>query len=517
MSVDAPAGSSLSNPDLAPVPPQQRTWGVWTVAALWVGMAVCIPTYMLAAGLITQGMSWQQAIFTIALGNLIVCVPMVLNAHPGTRYGIPFPVLLRASFGVRGAHIAAVMRALVACGWFGIQTWIGGWAIYTLHSVIFDFQPAGPADVLPVLGLSWGQLGCFLLFWAANVALILFGIDSIKWLERLAAPFLIFVGLGLLLWSVRQAGGLAVVLSPQTVAKVRGPAGGQFEFWKAFWPNLTAMVGFWATLALNIAEFSRYCRRQRDQVLGQLLGLPPTMTLYSFIGVAVTCATVVIFGEAIWDPVALLARFDNVLLVSFALFALTIATLTTNLAANVVAPANAFSNLWPRAIRFRTGALITAVIGVVILPWKLYSDLSNYIFTWLIGYSALLGAIAGVMLADYYLVRRCVLNLDDLYRADGEYAFGGSGFNWRAIVAMLIGILPNVPGFLAQAAGQNADGAPRIDVPDLFDTLYTYAWFVGLAVAGAVHLLLTMVLPPPRVRQPGNAPLSAAGAEPPPR
>jgi len=483
------ADNWLSNEDIAPVPLEKRTWGMWTIAALWVGMSVCIPTYMLAAGLITQGMSWQQAIFTIALGNLIVCIPMVLNAHAGTKYGIPFPVLLRASFGIYGANVAAIMRALVACGWFGIQTWIGGWAIYMIFSVLFGFEPAGPADRIPVLGLSTGQLGCFLLFWAINVAIILFGIQSIKWLENLAAPFLLLVGLVLLFWGVSRGGGFARVLSDETVAKVRGAAATGFDFWKAFWPNLTAMVGYWATLALNIAEFSRYARRQRDQVLGQFLGLPTTMTLYSFVGVAVTCATVVIYGEAIWDPVRLLGRFDNAVLVGFALLVLSIATLTTNLAANVVAPANAFSNLWPQRIDFRTGAMITAVIGIAIFPWRLYSDLGNYIFTWLIGYSALLGAIAGVMLADYYLIRRTRLNADDLYRVDGEYAFGGSGFNWRALVALTAGILPNVPGFLAQAT----NGA--IDVPDVFDTLYTYAWFVGLLIAGGVHVLLTVLFP----------------------
>jgi len=491
--------SPLYNPDIAPVPLEQRTWGVWTIAALWVGMAVCIPTYTLAASLIAeQGMSWQQAVFTIALGNLIVCIPMVLNAHAGTKYGIPFPVLLRASFGTRGANIAAIMRALVACGWFGIQTWIGGAAIYTLHSVIFGFTAATPAEHVRIgafsLGLSGGQLGCFLLFWAVNVGLILFGIQSIKWLENLAAPFLIVVGLVLLAWGVSQGGGFAVVLSDATLAKIRATTVG-FDFWKAFWPSLTAMVGFWATLALNIAEFSRYCRRQRDQVLGQFLGLPPTMTLYSFIGVAVTCATVVIFGEAIWDPVKLLGKFGNPVLVGFALFALTIATLTTNIAANVVAPANAFSNLWPRGINFRTGAVITAIIGIAIMPWRLYNDLAAYIFTWLIGYSALLGAIAGVMLADYFLIRRCQLKLDDLYLKSGEYAYSGSGFNWRALMALVLGILPNVPGFLAQAAGRDAAGRPLLDVPDVLDTLYTYAWFVGLAIAGVAHVILTTAFP----------------------
>ncbi len=490
--------SSLYNEDLAPVPADGRTWGIWNIAALWVGMAVCIPTYTLAAGLIAQGMNWRQALATITLGNLVVLVPMMLNAHAGTRYGVPFPVLLRASFGTLGANIPALMRALVACGWFGIQTWIGGSAIYTLHAVIFNFEPAGPADVLPGLGLSPGQLGCFLLFWALNIAVILAGIESIKWLETLAAPFLLVIGLGLLYWAVSEAGGLSLVLSERTIGHVRGGISSSFEFWRVFWPNLTAMVGFWATLSLNIPDFTRYARRQRDQVLGQLIGLPTTMALYSFIGIAVTSATVIIFGEAIWDPVQLLGRFSSTLTVGLALFALTVATLSTNIAANVVSPANDFSNLWPRRISFKRGGLITGLVGILIMPWKLYTDLSQYIFTWLIGYSALLGAVAGVMLADYYLLRRTRLDVDALYVKNGEYAFGGSGFNWRALTALALGIAVNVPGFLAQASGASIRVAP------IFESLYTYAWFVSLLIAGIFYIILSNAFPPPEAEAGGG-------------
>ncbi len=482
--------SRLFNEDLAPVPMDARSWGMWNIAALWVGMAVCIPTYTLAAGLISQGMTWKQALVTIALGNLIVLIPMVLNAHAGTKYGIPFPVLLRSSFGTLGANVPALMRALVACGWFGIQTWIGGSAIYILHSVIFGFEPAGPEDLIPVIGLSAGQLACFLFFWAINIAVILAGIDTIKWLETLAAPFLLLIGVGILWWGVAEAGGFGVILSDETVSQVRGSLTGEFNFWKAFWPNLTAMVGFWATLSLNIPDFTRYAYSQKDQMLGQLIGLPTTMALYSFIGIAVTCATVVIFGEAIWDPVLLLGRFDSPLVVGFALFVLTIATLSTNIAANVVSPANDFSNLWPKGINFKRGGIITGVIGILIFPWKLYTDLSNYIFTWLIGYSALLGSIAGVMIVDYYIIRRLRLQPEELYRESGAYSFGGRGFNWRALVAVGIGILPNVPGFLAQAS------AGAISAPPFFEALYTYAWFVSLILAGLVHVGLTLAFPP---------------------
>jgi len=475
--------SPLFNDDLAPVDLEHRSWNMWNIAALWVGMAVCIPTYTVAAGLISQGMTWVQAMVTITIGNLIVLAPMVLNAHAGTKYGIPFPVLLRSSYGTFGANIPALMRALVACGWFGIQTWIGGSAIYTLHSVIFDFTPAGPSDMLPVIGLSLGQLSCFIFFWVVNVAVILAGINTIKWLETFSAPFLLLIGLGLLWWGVSNAGGWSQVLSEETVAKVRGDLTGDFNFWTAFWPNLTAMVGFWATLSLNIPDFTRYARNQKDQMLGQLIGLPTTMALYSFIGIAVTSASVIIFGEAIWDPVLLLGKFKEPVVVGFALFALTIATLSTNIAANVVSPANDFSNVAPRKINFKRGGLITAFVGVLIFPWKLYTDLGNYIFTWLIGYSALLGSVAGVMIVDYYLLRRTDIDVNDLYREEGRYTYN-AGVNWRAVWATIIGIIPNIPGFLSQAT----HGA--VAVPAFFTHLYTYAWFVSLAVAGVTYVLL---------------------------
>jgi len=448
-------------------------------------MAVCIPTYTLAAGMISQGMSWKQALATVALGNLVVLLPMIANAHAGTQYGIPFPVLLRASFGTFGANIPALMRAMVAYGWFGIQTWIGGAAIYSLLAALFGFTPAGPGDALPWIGISLGQLGSFFLFWAINVAVIVAGIESIKKLEAFAAPILIALGLGLLAWAVIRAGGFAVVLSETTVSRVRGELPEGFDFWRVFWPNLTAMVGFWATLSLNIPDFSRYARRQKDQVLGQLIGLPTTMTLFSFIGITVTSATVLIFGEAIWDPVQLLSRFPSSIVVVLSLLALTLATLSTNIAANVVSPANDFSNLAPRRINFRRGGMITAAIGALIMPWRLFNDLGAYIFTWLIGYSALLGSIGGVMLVDYFVLRRRRLEVEDLYLPEGAYSYGSRGWNPRAMVAVVLGILPNLPGFLEQASGGGIAVAP------FWRDLYTHAWFVSLGVSAFVYLILS--------------------------
>ncbi|MDP6480121.1 MAG: NCS1 family nucleobase:cation symporter-1 [Phycisphaerales bacterium] len=462
---------SLSNADLAPVPPEQRTWSRWNIAALWIGMAVCIPTYMLAAGMIAAGMTWWQAVLTVLLGNMIVLVPMIANGHGGTKYGVPFPVLARASFGTVGAHIPAIARAVVACGWFGIQTWIGGAAIYSILGALEWIMPATEADILPFLDISIGQFLCFFAFWILHVAIVLTGIESIKWVEAYAAPFLIACGVALLIWAFVAVDDSMALFTSGT-SREEG-----VSFWTIFFPQLTAMVGFWATLSLNIPDFTRYCRSQQDQAAGQLLGLPSTMTLFSFVGIIVTGATVVLYGEAIWDPVALVARMGSPLVVVISMIALLIATLSTNLAANVVSPANGFSNLAPSVIGFRGGAMITAVIGILIMPWRLMTDLSDYIFVWLIGYSALLGPIAGIMLCDYFIVRRTKLNADALYDPKGEYA----GVSTAAMLALVFAVLPNLPGFINAVTA--TAGTEEAFFHAFFDQIYGYAWFIGLPLA----------------------------------
>jgi len=454
--------SALYNEDLAPIPPEKRTWGTYNYASLWVAMSVCIPTYMLASGLIAGGMSWKQAIGTILLGNLIVLAPMILNAHAGTKYGIPFPVYARASFGVRGANVPALLRAVVACGWFGIQTWIGGQAIYSMLQVLW---PAAATHA----GVSWI---CFFAFWLLNMLVVWRGIATIKFLEGIGAPFMLGIGLLLLFWITSKAGGLGPVLS--TPSKFKTTA----EFMRFFIPSLTGMVGFWATVALNIPDFTRYAKSQKAQMVGQALGLPTAMTLYAFIGVAVTSASAVLFGTAIWDPVVLLGRFHQPIIASIALVALVIATLNTNVAANVVSPSNDFSNLNPRLISFRTGGLITGVIGILMMPWKLLTDFNSYIFGWLVGYSGLLGPIAGIMIADYFIVRRSNLKPDELYQRGGAYEYR-SGVNYRAMLALALGIAIALVG---------------LAVPVL-RWLYDYAWFVGFFTSAIAYCLLMRTAP----------------------
>lgn len=442
-------------------------------------MSLCIPTYMLASSLIEGGMNWWQAILTIFLGNTVVLLPMILNGHAGAKYGIPFPVFARASFGVRGANIPAVLRAIVACGWFGIQTWIGGYALFQMFRLWFP----GLETLLAIFPDSWGlQTGpaiTFILFWLLNMYIVHLGVDSIKKLLVFKAFFLPVAALALLFWAISASeGGLGHILSQPSKFATNA------EFWAYFFPGLTGMVGFWATLSLNIPDFTRYAVSQRSQVLGQALALPPAMTLFAFIGVVVTSATTIIFGTTIWDPLVLAGKFDSKMLVSLAMIAVAISTLATNIAANIVSPANDFANLAPSKINFKTGGYITGFIGVLIFPWKLIADPTGYIFTWLIAYSSLLGPVGGIMIADYFFIRAKELNLEHLYKEQGEYTFN-KGFNVAAIIALVLGIVPNVPGFLVKT-----NLMAETVVWPWVSQLYNYAWFVGFIVSGFVYWLL---------------------------
>jgi NCS1 family nucleobase:cation symporter-1 len=470
-----PPDSSLINEDLAPVPQSKRTWGTWNYAALWISMSLCIPTYTMASSMINNGMSWWQAVLTIFIGNAIVLVPMLLNGHAGAKYGIPFPVFARASFGTKGANIPAMLRAVVACGWFGIQTWIGGESLYNL---IRAWNPSLDAVNNTSLFPQPLPLLCFLAFWLLNMFIIYKGVESIRKLLVFKAIFLPVAAIALFCWAVTAAHGLGPILNEPSKFSDTS------SFLHFFFPALTAVVGFWATLSLNIPDFTRYSKSQKAHIKGQAIGLPPSMTLFAFVGVVVTSASAIIYGSPEWDPVKLASRFDSKLMVSFAMIGIIISTLATNIAANIVSPANDFSNLSPKKINFKVGGYITGIIGVLIFPWKLMADPNGYIFTWLIAYSSLLGPIGGILIADYYFIRKRELVVDELYSHKGRYSFT-NGYNSKAVIGLLVGILPNVPGFLLQVKLISA-----MAFPAWISGLYNYAWFVGFFVSGVVYLLL---------------------------
>lgn len=482
------SGSSLFNDDLAPTRLIKRNWTTYNFAALWISMAHCIPTYMMASGLIAAGMTWGQALFTILLGNTIVLIPILLNSHPGTKYGIPFPVFARASYGVYGSNVPAIMRAIVACGWFGIQCWIGGKA---LHTFMRSMWPGWVTALGPeVGGYPISQWVSFLIFWGLNILIIYRGMDLLRKVENWAAPYVLVMTAVLVYWAIDRANGLGPILESGS----HSHGGSGKSFFSIFIPSLTAMIGFWATLSLNMPDFTRFGRSQREQVVGQVVALPTTMTVFAAMGVIITSATFVIYGEAIWDPMDLALKFESRAMVAVAMFTVVIATLAVNIAANVVSPANDFANAFPRWITFRRGGLITGLLGIAMCPWKLLADPSGYIFQWLLGYSGGLGSIAGVLVADYWFIKGGKLDLADLYRADGRYAYGsqlpaseageegaapartkfkGSGTNTIAIVATALGCLFAWIGVVVEP----------------LRPLYDYAWFVGAGVAALVYAI----------------------------
>ena len=438
---------------------------------------MCIPAYTLAASLIESGMSAMQAVTTVFLANAIVLIPMLLIGHAGTKFGIPYAVLARASFGTSGAKLPALMRAIVACGWYGIQTWFGGQLIYTLGGVMLGYPLGG--ENIPGLGINGAQLTCFLAFWAIQFWYIFHGMESIRKLETYTAPLKILICFVLLAWVYDKAGGFGPIWHQPSQFEAGGAKAGQF--WLVFWPSLTAMVGFWATLALNIPDFTRFAKSQKDQVLGQSIGLPVPMALLAMLAVIVTSATVVLYGKAIWDPVDLASKMTGIA-VLIALIILLIDTVSVNLAANLVGPAYDFSALNPKLISYKSGGYITAFIAIAMMPWKILATTQGYIFTWLVGYSALLGPIAGILIVDYYFIRRTELDVDQLYLENGKYSYS-NGWNIAAIIAFVLGVAPNIPGFL-NAAFPNTFS----DVSVFFKSTYTYAWFVGLALASVIYL-----------------------------
>jgi nucleobase:cation symporter-1, NCS1 family len=460
------AGSALYSEDLAPVAVARRTWNTWDFAALWISMAHCIPTYTMASGLVDKGMAWWQALLTIALGNIIVLAPILLNSHPGTKYGIPFPVFARAAYGTVGANLPAIMRAIIACGWFGINAWIGGAALQTFATKLYP----GWHDLLGTMSLA-GKPGfavtqwlAFAVFWGLNILIIYKGMELVRRLERFAAPFVLVMTAVLVVWAIRAAGGLGAIFSSGAHMKEGA------SFFALFIPALTATIGFWSTLSLNMPDFTRYGRSQREQAIGQVVALPSTMTVFAAMGIIITSATYLIYGKTVSDPIELGGMFDNDLVVAIVMFTVVIATLAVNIAANVVSPANDFANAFPRVIDFKRGGLITGVVGVLMMPWELLANSKRYIDGWLLGYSGSLGSIAGVLIIDYWVIRKTELDLPSLYLRDGAYRYS-KGWNVPAVVATLAGCAVALLGAFWQPM--------RI--------IYDWSWFVGFGISAAVY------------------------------
>jgi NCS1 family nucleobase:cation symporter-1 len=459
----------LYNEDLAPVRPDERTWSTYNYLTLWVGMSSQIPTYLVAAGLITLGMNWWQAIGTVALGNALILIPILLNSHVGAKYGIPFPVFVRASYGVFGANLPALMRGAVACGWFGIQCWIGGTAI---NLGIAAIAPGWEDFGGNIGGNPIGMWISFAIFWALHMYIIWKGMDALRRFQTFAAPIVLLFGLGLAAWMIIAADGFGPILSEPGKLNTLG------DFMPVFVPALVGVMALWATLSLNVPDFTRFARNQRSQLIGQAVALPTAMTLFAAIGAIAASGSKVVYGEAIWDPIQLAGKITIAPIEMLAMVAAAIVTLTVNMSANVVSPSYDFANVAPRHITRRTGGLLVGFLGVVSMPWKLLSSPSGFIFDWLGGYGGGMGAIAGVMIVDYWIVRRGTLNVSELFSANGAYRYTG-GWNVRALVATAVGLFVAWGGYVIPA----------------LDGLTDYGWFAGFFAAGFAYWALALAFP----------------------
>ena len=451
------------NPDIAPTQVHERTWNKWHITALWVGMSICVPTYTLG-GVLTAyfGLSVGEALLAILLANIVVLIPLTLNAFAGTKYGIPFPVLLRSSFGILGSNVPCLIRALVACGWFGIQTLFGGLAIHLFLGSVFEGWKS--------LG-GTGEVIGFMIFWALNLWVVLRGAESIKWLETLSAPLLVLVGLGLLVWALPNVSMTELLAQPP-----KRPEGA--SVYGYFFAGLTAMVGFWATLSLNIPDFSRYAKSQKDQILGQIFGLPLTMFLFAALGVVMTAASEKLVGVTVSDPVSLIGHIQSPGWVALAMALIIIATLSTNTAANIVSPTNDFQNIAPKLINRTTAVILTGLVGLALMAHELLKKLGLLVSdvsletvysNWLLGYSSLLGPIAGIMVVDYFIIRQQKLDLAGLYR-DGVYP----AWHWNGVIAF------GVPVVLTLLSlGSNA-----------FSWFYDFGWFTGSLLGAGIYYAL---------------------------
>lgn len=484
-------GSPYANEELAPTRLPERHWTTYNYAALWMGMALNIPSYLLAAGLIAIGMNWLQAFLVITAGNILVLIPMLLNSHAGTKYGIPFPVFARAFYGLRGANLPALLRAFIACGWFGIQTWIGGQAIYV---IVGELTGDGWTNASEIGGHAWTLWLSFAFFWVIQMVLIWRGIESIRVFENWAAPLVMVAFLALMVWVLVKAGGLGPILDQPS------KLGWGADFWEVAAPSLMGMIAFWATLSLNMPDFTRFGGGQRQQVVGQLLGLPTTMSVIAIMSILTTSGTAVIYGEPIWDPVMLASRFESPIVVAFGLVIAILATMTTNVAANVVSPSYDFSNAVPRLLNFRTAGLLTGVLGILIQPWRLIENPNVYIFVWLGFYGGVLASVAGVMIAGYWFVNRTQLQLADLYLPGGRYWFS-SGWNWRAVVAFGVGAVLAVGGAYSNPG---AGPFPADGLIPFLKPLYDYSWAVGLVAGFLLYLGLARFAPSARASVPAE-------------
>ena len=481
--------SKYYNEDLAPTKLNDRKWEMKDVADLWIGLSISIPALALAASLVSLGVSPLLSIINVILGNLIVLIPIQLNSHVGTRYGIPYPIYARLTFGPVGAHLSSISRSIVGCGWAAIQSWVGGGAIAVLFGTMIPFFSDQNATIsLPGNDqVMIGQLIGFFIFVFICGFIAYKGMSNIKIVQNIGGPLLIVFILGLCIWSVTTISSTGHSIFELFTAgnnmELINRNGG-FAF--VYLAGLTGYIAYWGTIALNIPDFSRNAKSQKVQFGGQLIGMPAPMAICATVGALFAQATLYRYGEVSFDPTSVFYYVDNKIVIVLCSIGVIIATLTTCVAANIVAPANGWSSLAPQKISYKKGVIITLFISVFITqPWFIYGSGSAYIFSWLNNYGTIIAPVAAILCADYFVCKKKRIDIYSLYKGnDGRYRYR-NGWNWCAIIAWIVSFLLPLLGntiFSFASSGRS--------MPDVLDMIAANGYLFSFALAFIIYVLL---------------------------
>jgi NCS1 family nucleobase:cation symporter-1 len=460
---------ALSNGDLAPTPPSQRTWSAWHYAALWMGMVHSAFGFAVLGGMIAGGMSAWQALFVVLIANLVQLGFMVLTGRVGARYGIPYAVWARTTFGTFGANVPAVTRGIVAIGWFGVQSYLGATAINALLVTVFESWRNFDHVIGGVAANLWVAM---ILYWAVNFVVIRHGMETVRRFESWAGPAVFVVMVPALIWAVGQMDGLGPVFTESS----RYESTGSFLL-HGFLPGVALFVSAsWATMVLNLPDLTRFARSNRAQVRGTVIGLPLATVVFYLMAAIIVSGTQAATGKLIWNPADVLIAIDIPAFTIVGALLIAVATLSVNVAANLVSPAYDITNLLPRVFTFKRAASLAIVLGFVYMPWKLMED-PDTLFRVLNNVGAIIGPATGIMLADFYVVRKRRIDVGALYRRHDRYWAQG-GYNLVSLAVLAV-----VSGFCL--LGQLID-------PIAWS--YDYAWFVGVGLGFVLHLATVLAI-----------------------
>jgi NCS1 family nucleobase:cation symporter-1 len=461
-----------------PVLPKDRTWGTWDYIAYWISDATNAAVWQLASSMLAVGLSWRQALPAIAVGNVIIASAILLNGTIGARLHVAFPVINRSSFGFWLSYFSVISRVVLSMFWFGIQTFTGSECVYQMLKAIWPSVARIPNRLPESSNITTVGLMCYFIYWVIQFPLLLVSPKNIRHLFTLKGIFVPFAWLAILIWSFVK------VPARTSFAPLHASASGSAFSW-AWLSALNSALGIYATLAVNIPDFTRYAKNEKAQYV-QLAIIPVAFTLIGFVGIAVTLAGAQLYGEILWDPLRLIDKWDNRAGAFFASFSFILATIGTNISANSISAANDMTVLFPNYINIRRGQIICAIVGGwVMCPWEILASAPGFL-SFMSGYTVFLGPFAGIMVVDYWAVHRGNVDVPAMYDPNGRYRYW-KGINWRAAVALLFSITPTLPGLIHDINKNIFVGNAAF--------LFDIAWIYGFTSAGGIYYVLSTLFP----------------------